>query len=105
MNDVLSDAAMWAVIVGFISPLLIAAVQQPKWTTRSRAIVTFVWAVVVGSVTAFLSGDLNGRTLISTVLLILVVSVATYRGLWQPTGAAPAIERATSPATSEVIQA
>lgn len=98
----MTDLQMWELIVGFLSAtLVLPMIQQPQWTTRTRAAVTFVYAVVVGLVTAYLTGAFAGvhdfRTGVSSVLLMLVTAIASYRGFAKPTGLAPAIERATSP--------
>lgn len=97
MDDVLTDTAAWALIVGFLSPLVIAAVQQPTWSNRIRALVTFLYSVIVGVITAWLNGTLDGRAVVSAVLLIFVMAISTYRGLWKETGVTGVIEAATSP--------
>jgi hypothetical protein len=98
----MTDLQMWELIVGFLSAtFVLPMVQQPHWTVRTRASVTFVYAVVVGLVTAYLVGAFAGvhdfRTGVSSVLLMLVTAIASYRGFAKPTGIAPTIERATSP--------
>lgn len=97
----MTDLQMWSLIVGFFMPLAIALVQQPRWSNAARAAVMFVLCAVAGAVTAYLNGDLeNGRSLVSSVLLVLVTTISMFKGLWKPTGVAPAIESATSPGTS-----
>lgn len=98
----MTDLQMWELIGGFVSAtLVLPVIQQPRWTSRTRAAVTFVYAVIVGLVTAYLTGAFEGvhdvRTGVSSVLLLLVTAVASYRGFAKPTGIAPSIERATSP--------
>lgn len=98
----MNDLQMWELIVGFLSAtLVLPLIQQPHWTARTRASVTFVYAIVVGLVTAYLTGAFAGvhdfRTGVSAVLLMLITAIASYRGFAKPTGIAPAIERATSP--------
>ncbi len=95
--ETLTDAAMWAVIVGFISPLVIAVFQQPTWTKGKRAIATFVWSLIVGSGTAFFAGAFSGMGVVSCILLVLVTSISTYKGLWGETGATKWVEEKTSP--------
>lgn len=100
----MTDLEMWNLIVGFLSAtFVIPIVQQPQWTSRVRAAVTFAYSVVAGLVTAWLTGSFNGvhdvRAGVSAVLLTLVTAIASYKGFGQPTGLAPAIEQATSPPT------
>ncbi len=98
----MSDLQMWQLIVAFISATFVLPVlQQPRWTAATRAVVTFLYSIVVGLVTAYLEGSLTTirdfRTGVSSVLLFLVAAVASYKGFAKPIQIAPAIERATSP--------
>lgn len=93
---------MWNLIVGFISAtFVLPVIQQPQWTPKRRALVTFAWCVVSGLVVAYLSNAFAGvhdvRAAVSSVLLTLVSAVASYKGFAKPTNIAPAIEGATSP--------
>lgn len=97
----MTDGQMWELIVGFISAtFVLPVIQQPHWSARVRAAVTFGYSVVVGLVTAYLAGAFNGvqdaRTGVTGVLTMLVTAIATYHGFAKPTGIAPAIESATS---------
>lgn len=93
----MTDAQMWALLVGFAAPLLVAVVQRPGWSEGLRALVTAGFSVVAGTGTVWLTGSMDGRSVISSILLVLVTSIAAYKGLWKPTGVAPKIETATSP--------
>lgn len=95
--EVLTDAAMWAIIVGFLTPPVLSIIQQPTWATHVRAVLTFIWCAVAGAGTAYFTGAFNGRSVITCILLVLVSAIATYKGLWKATGISPAIESATSP--------
>ncbi len=104
----MTDLQMWELVVGFLSAtFVLPVIQQPRWSDRARALVTFVYCCVVGLVTAYLTGAFSGihdfRAGVSSVLLMLVTAVASYRGFAKPTGVAPAIERATSPSTSGTV--
>lgn len=97
-----NDLQMWNLIVGFLSAtFILPLIQQPHWTARLRAGVTFGYSVVVGLVTAYLTGAFEGvhdaRAAVSSVLLLFVSAIASYKGFAQPTGVAPSIEQATSP--------
>lgn len=102
---VLTDTQMWSLVVAFVSStVVIPVIQQPKWTRQTRAMVTFGYSVVVGLVTAWLTGAFAGvhdvREGASAVLLVLVGAIAFYKGFGEPTGIAPMIEHATSPPPS-----
>lgn len=98
----LDDLAMWNLIVGFVSAtFVLPVIQQPAWTTSRRAVVTFVYSIVVGLGTAYFTGafaSINDvRAGVTSVLLTLVAAIASYKGFAQPTGVASAIESVTSP--------
>lgn len=87
--------------IGTLSPLIIAIIQQPWWSDKARALVTMVWAVVLGVATAVASGALSGfdlHTLAGTVGAISVVLVAAQGsyGTWKKLGVTAWIENATS---------
>ena len=93
----MGNAEMWALVVGFVIPPLLAVIQQPKWTSLVRSLVMFAAALVAGAGTAYFAGSFEGKDAVSAVLIVLVTAISTYEGFWKKTGAAPAIEKATSP--------
>jgi hypothetical protein len=100
-NPVILDTVSWGLIAGVLTPLLTSLAQQPKWSSRRRAVVGAAVSVLVGILTCLLNGDLgNGQTVLSTIAAVLVASMTTYKGLWKPTGVAGGIETATSPGTT-----
>jgi len=92
-----TDLVMWSLIVGFTMPLVISVIQQPKWADPLRASVTFVACAIAGGGTAYFAADLDGRTFVSSSLVVLTTALATYKSFWKPTTIAPKIEAATSP--------
>ena len=93
----MSNAAMWALIVGFFMPHVIAVVQQPGWSQGLRSVITFLASVGAAIGTVLIQhGGWNWHDWVSSTLLILVTAIATYHGLWKPTGVAPSIEASTS---------
>jgi len=92
----MTDLMMWSLIVGFFMPPVQAVIQQTHWSSRVRAGVNFVACFVAGTGVAFFQGDFTGRRVVGSVLVVLVTTIAVYKGTWKPTGVAPAIEAATS---------
>jgi len=92
-----SNLMMWAVVVGFFMPILLAIVQQPGWSDPVRSIVMFVASIIAGAGTVYFEGKWDTTNLVTTILLVMVTAIATYKGLWKTTTIAPKIERATSP--------
>lgn len=95
--DFENNLVMWTLIVGFFSPIILALINRTAWTSARKAAVTFGWSVAVGAGIAYFADMFNGRDVVTAILLVLVVSITVYKGLWKPTGIAPAIEARTSP--------
>ena len=91
----MTNLQMWALLVGFLMPLLISALQRSTWPNPLRALIAFLACAVAGLVTAWLGGDFNTTDIVSAVLVVLTTALATYKGLWKPTGVSPRIESAT----------
>ncbi len=97
----MDDAMMWSVITGFLSAtFVLPMIQQPRWSEKVRAAVTFGYCVVVGLGAAYLTGAFDRlndvRAGVSTVLMVLISAIASYKGFAKPIGIAERIENATS---------
>lgn len=92
----MSNLELWALVVGFFLPPVLALLQQTSWTAPVKAIVAFLASLVAGAGTAYFQGDLTGRRFVEASLVVLVAAIATYHGLWRPSTIAPKIEEKTS---------
>lgn len=92
----MTNAQMIAVVIGFLSPPVLALIQQTPWKAPVKAVVTFLWAVVLGVVTTYFAGDWTGKNVIAVILVILTTAVATYQGWWKNFTWMHAVERKTS---------
>jgi hypothetical protein len=93
-----SNLVMWGLIVGFFMPPLLAIVQQPGWSQPVRSIVMFAASLLAGAGTVyFTEGGFDTSNLTTTILVVMVTAISTYKGLWVPTGIAPKVEVNTSP--------
>lgn len=93
-----SNLAMWSLIVGFFVPIVTAIVIRQGWAPGLKSIANFVIATVAALGTVYFKGNLdtsNKNVIISSVLLVVVTSIASYHGLLRPTAVAPSIEKAT----------
>ncbi|MFC6065463.1 hypothetical protein [Streptomyces ochraceiscleroticus] len=93
----MTNAQMWALIIGFVSPLLISVVNRPQWSSAARSFVQMAVSVLVGLGSAYFAGDFAGKDVISSILIASVSAISAYKGIFKPTGASPALERLTSP--------
>jgi hypothetical protein len=92
-----TNLVMWGLVVGFFMPILISVVQQPSWSQSVRSVVMFAASAIAGFGTAWFEGRLNGVDITTAILIVMVTTIATYKGFWQPNGVSPKIEVATSP--------
>jgi hypothetical protein len=90
-----TDAALWAIVVGFIQPIVLQFLLQAKWSARVQALAAFGFSAVTGSATAYFTGAFeNVASIVTVILLVAVVSISSYKGFWKPV--APELKAATS---------
>ncbi|MEU6347228.1 hypothetical protein ABZ883_40550 [Streptomyces sp. NPDC046977] len=94
----MTDAQLWAMFLGVVAPPVIAVVQQPRWTAPAKAFVMVLFAFGIGIGTAYYNGQFTGHTIAACVMIAVIATGAAYHAVWRPTGVAPGIESATSPA-------
>lgn len=92
----MTDLDMWAGIVGFAVPPLVAAFVQSSWPAWARALFAFAVCMVGGGVTAALTGYLEGVAPARAALVVLFSALTFYRTFWHPSKIAPMIEKRTN---------
>lgn len=90
------DTASWAALIGAVLPLLIAVIQQPRWSSQVRQIVSIVISVIAGLGTVLASGNFDVQNLLVTIVALIGAAQASYALIFKPTGAAQKIEKATT---------
>lgn len=96
MNNVLSHPETWALLLGLVTPLATAVVQQPTWPKPLRTAVAVLAALVVGTITVLANGNFNTADWFTTVAVCLVAAQTAYHAIWKPAGVARVIELATA---------
>ncbi len=89
---------MWALLLGFFSPIVVATVNRPYWSPASKVIVMIATSIAIGLGSAFFAGSFAGKDIVTGMLTAAVASIAAFHGVFRPTGIAPAVEIKTSPA-------
>jgi len=94
-----NNLEMWSLLVGAVLPPFVAIIQQPQWPNWFRTAVAVASSIVVGFVTTWLTNDdvLWEQPMVTSILMVLVAALTTYRNVWRSSGIAPAIEAKTSP--------
>jgi hypothetical protein len=103
--SVLDTPALWALVVGFITPPIISVIQENKWSARTKALVAFAFYLMIAAVAAWFAGLWTVPDVGRLWLLIFLSASTSYRNFWKPTGISPAIENATSSVgTSQTLE-
>lgn len=93
----MTDLEMWSALVAFLLPLVIAVIQQPRWSGPVRVGIMVVFCVLASLVTTALQGNLSTDRWFHSLLVVAIGTIAFYQGVWKPALVAPRLERATSP--------
>ncbi|MFI1165664.1 hypothetical protein ACH4UM_19115 [Streptomyces sp. NPDC020801] len=93
----LSNAELWAAALGYVLPLAIAFVNQPRWVSWVKGTLMLVVATGDGLGTAYFGDQFHGKPIVTCVLTAAIAIGVAYHTVWKPSGIAPALERATSP--------
>lgn len=91
----MSDVDMWSGIVGFVLPVLIAAIKRQGWPASWQAVCAFVVCWVAAAGTAYLTAQLDPQNLVRAFLVIFTLAIVAFYGFWKPTGVEPVVDRST----------
>lgn len=97
MTDLLNNTALWAALLGLLTPLVTAIAQQPGWSKPVRTVVGVLVSAAVAVVTLLSTGQITDLAVTApTLLLVIAVAQVSYKTLWQRTGVTDLIEVGTS---------
>lgn len=91
----MSNLAQWSALVAFFVPLVVAALNQSRWSAPVKAVVFFAVSLVAAAGTAYFQGDLTGKRFLDAALIVVAAGAAFYHGFWRPTGVTDAVEQST----------
>lgn len=94
--SVATNAVLWSGLVGFFLPLAISIIIQTNWPSNAKAGASFCASLIAAFGTAYFSGLLDPQDVARCFLVTFTIAVASYTGLWKPTGIAPKLESITS---------
>lgn len=97
MEDVseMTDLAMWSLIIGAVVPPLVSLIKRKRWSDSAKSLLSFIIFAIAGAGTAYFSDNFNGRSIVSSFLLIAVTGYALYQSFYKPTGIDNAVSSAT----------
>lgn len=83
---------------GFLVPLAVGALTKIHASRGLKAVLNLVLSAIAGGLAVAITsnGDVQLSTWIAGITQTFVVSIASYYGLWKPTGVAPAVQQGTA---------
>jgi hypothetical protein len=83
---------------GFLVPLAVGALTKIHASRGLKAVLNLVLSAIAGGLAVALTsnGDVQLSTWIAGIAQTFIVSIASYYGLWKPTGVAPAVQQGTA---------
>lgn len=91
----MDNTVTFAVIIGFLAPPVIAAINREKWSSEVKGVVAFLLCLVAAAATAWYEASLDTHNLRKTIPLVFGAAIMSYHQFWRPTGIAPSIEKKT----------
>lgn len=98
----MDNLTMFNLIVGFVSPIIIATIASPSWGKKARVTTTVAFSVITGGLIAFFGGEFNGVDITTSILITLVASITFYKGVFKPAGITQSVEAKTSKKVDDV---
>ena len=91
------NPAAVAVVVGFVTPLLISVLQQPNLAKWQRTALSFGASIVLGGLTAYATGMFDdAKSLVTVIVVLYTASETFYQKLWKQVGLTQQIEDKTT---------
>lgn len=94
--NVVTEAQLWALVVGFFLPPFLAVLQQPHWTGPKRVTLTLTVGLLAGAATAAATDQFSLSGVVAATLVVTVTTIATYQSIWRASRIAPWIESRTT---------
>jgi hypothetical protein len=98
-TSVLIDAQTISLLCGVVIPLLVGVLSKINASDGLKATINALLSALAGALATFsqtgLSDGVEWKTLVVSILSVWVVSVATYYGVYKPTGVAGTLAAAT----------
>lgn len=92
------DTATISILLGVVIPIVVGIVTKIDAAPGLKAVLNALLSAITGALNLVLTneGALVWREFVTSIALAWLVSVATYYGLWKPTGVAGTVATATA---------
>ena len=85
-----------SILTGFVIPLLVGLLSKLNASSTLKAILNFGLSALASVLATVIPDQFNWANFLVTFAMTWVSSIATYYGLWRPTGAAEVIQIKTA---------
>lgn len=90
------DATLIATLAGVLVPLVVGLLTKLSAPAGLKAFMNAGLSGAAGLMATIVPGAFVWRQFLVKWATVWVVSIATYAGLWKPTGVAPAVQASTA---------
>lgn len=95
MQEISGDFAALNGVIGFFTPLIVNLVTRASWPNWKKVGTALAVSAVIGTLTAFASGQYQGIDIPAAILLTFSVACTTYQSIWKSLGVTPVFGDAT----------
>lgn len=88
------DAQTISLLVGIVIPLVVGLLSKIHASSGLKAVINAALSAIAGALAAYASTGFSAtdwKTLVTSIVTTWVVSVATYYGVYKPTGVAGSV--------------
>ncbi len=89
------DTQLIAAVGGVFIPILVGILAKLNAGASIKSILNAALSAITAAIGEAVPGDFDWKPFIVTWALTFAISIATYYGLWKPTGVAPAVKETT----------
>jgi hypothetical protein len=85
-NGTMTTAASWGLILGVVTPYLVAVINQARWNDKTRRAVALVISVLVGLGNALFNGevDFSATSAMASIAAVVIAAQTSYAHLLKP---------------------
>ncbi|MFA5809027.1 MAG: hypothetical protein WC935_01640 [Thermoleophilia bacterium] len=81
----MSNANLWALIVGFFAPLAVAWVTRAYWAWQAKLFVAGMISAAIGVGTSYFAGQFVDVDIGRAILLAIIATIGAYETTWKDT--------------------
>jgi len=99
VENVESAETLIPAILGLVAPYLISFLKNAKWSVREKVALALLVCAGFGTISVYVTGDLNPESWIKTIALVYTVSNTFYKTYFESTPANKKLEDKLHPPT------